>query len=274
MGIIADIASVIAGIAMAIGPPLAYSDQYIDICRKHTSQGFSTDITALLIIANVTRCVYWLGDHFQTYLLIQSILMIGAQFGLLYVCLVYRPDSYYQHRHPRIADFWQWRNFGAYLEFTALLILVHCAFFLILHRIDLYVQILGFIALGLEATLPIPQLLINYSHKSTAGFRPSVLASWFIGDAFKTVYFFVTPANPLAFKACGVFQLSVDCCLCIQTFLYRQKTAEDLAARAELRAHEGVAGAESLLRTGDAGTTPNSTDEDSGDERHRGDKRV
>ncbi|TNY20032.1 hypothetical protein DMC30DRAFT_398884 [Rhodotorula diobovata] len=54
--------SVLAGVAMAIGPPLAYADQYVSICRKHDSRGFSLDVTGILIVANVTRCIYWLGE--------------------------------------------------------------------------------------------------------------------------------------------------------------------------------------------------------------------
>ncbi|GAA5849535.1 hypothetical protein JCM8547_000487 [Rhodosporidiobolus lusitaniae] len=268
------ILSVIAGILMAVGPPLAYTDQYIDICRKHTSAGFSTDICGLLIIANITRCIYWLGDHFQTYLLVQSILMIIAQFGLLYVCLIYRPSSYYQRTKWRPGKLWQWPTIGAYLEFCALLILIHCVFFLILYKVDAYVQLLGFLALGLEATLPIPQLLANYEHKSTAGFRLTVLAGWFLGDLVKTIYFFVTPDNGLAFKACACFQLSIDLCLCIQTFLYREKTAQDLAERANLRQHQGVAGAETLLHTAEESEHEHedSEDEHGEDARQRRDR--
>ena len=86
----------------------------------------------------------------------------------------------------------------------------------------------------------------------------------------------MTPNNPLQFKLCGLFQLSVrhalgnsfcarkaeetdncssllfaktqiDLLLCGQTFLYRKETARDLAERAELRDQAGVAGTESLL---------------------------
>ncbi|GAA6007799.1 hypothetical protein JCM10207_004878 [Rhodosporidiobolus poonsookiae] len=258
--------SVISGILMAVAPPLAYTDQYISICRKHTSAGFSTDICGLLIIANITRVVYWLGDHFQVYLLIQSILMIAAQFGLLLVCITYRPASFYEHKQRRPGDFWQWDSFGAYLEFSALLILVHCVFFLIFYRFDVYVQILGFIALGLEATLPVPQLISNFQHRSTAGFRLSVLGAWFLGDAYKAAYYFLSEDVPLAFKACAIFQLSVDCLLCIQTFLFRRKTAADLAEREGLKEHQGVAGAESLIRSATG------EDEDSSDEYEPGRK--
>lgn len=93
------------------------------------------------------------GDHYQTYLLVQSILMVVAQFGLLYVCLKYRPRDWDETRPYRIANFWQWPNFGAYLEFSAILVVVHSVLFLLLHRFDFYVQLLGLIALGLEATV-------------------------------------------------------------------------------------------------------------------------
>ncbi|GAA6012301.1 hypothetical protein JCM11491_007086 [Sporobolomyces phaffii] len=228
--------TVIGGICMALFPPLAYSDQYISICRKRTSSGFSIDIPGLLIVANVTRCIYWLGARFQIYLLVQSILMIGAQFGILYVCLLYKDpnDSFKARRRP--ANLWQWETFPPYLEFTALLLLLHCVLFLFLHKVNFYVELLGFIALGLEATLPIPQLIVNYTNKSTAGFRHTVLAGWFLGDAFKTIYYFATGDNGIAFKACAVFQLSVDCMLLVQTFWYRHQTRIDLDARARLLA--------------------------------------
>ncbi|GAA5982043.1 hypothetical protein JCM10908_004715 [Rhodotorula pacifica] len=242
-----SVGEVIAGVLMATLPPLAYADQYRSICKKHDSRGFSTDVTGILIIANVTRLVYWLGERFQTYLLVQSILMIVTQFGLLYVCVLYRPSDWQAMRPPRPADFWQWASFGTYLEATAILIVGHAVLFLVLHKIDLYVQVLGFIALGLEATLPIPQVIDNYRAKSTAGFRRSVLAAWALGDFGKTLYFFVTPNNPLQFKLCGLFQLSVDLLLCVQTFMYRKETARELAERKSLRDQAGVAGTDSLL---------------------------
>lgn len=93
------------------------------------------------------------GDHFQTYLLVQSLLMIATQFGLLYVCLLYRPADWTEHRPRRIGNLWQWSHFAAYLEFTAILIVAHSVLFIALHRFDAYVQLLGFLALGLEATV-------------------------------------------------------------------------------------------------------------------------
>lgn len=54
-----------------------------------------------------------------------------------------------------------------------------------------------------------------------------------------------------AFRACAVFQLSVDVVLLGQTFLYRRKTAADVAEMARIRdgldGEEGVAGPEAGL---------------------------
>lgn len=74
----------LAAIGMAVGPPLAYADQYVNIVssalpssclqsltdpalqvRKHDSRGFSTDVCGVLIVANITRVVYWLGARFE-----------------------------------------------------------------------------------------------------------------------------------------------------------------------------------------------------------------
>ncbi|ORY92484.1 hypothetical protein BCR35DRAFT_297914 [Leucosporidium creatinivorum] len=262
----------VAAIGMAVGPPLAYADQYVSVVRKHDSRGFSTDVCGVLIVANVTRCVYWLGARFEIALLVQSVLMILGQFALLYVCLLYRtkgPDgidprslqeteglttsggggySKEPTKSSRPGNLWQWDSFGTYIEFVAMLVALHCGMFLLLHGFETYVTILGFLALGLEATLPIPQLLVNFERKSTAGFRHSVLAGWVGGDAIKTIYFFATDGNSIAFKACAIFQLSVDVALCFQTWAYREQTKRDLDERAGLREQEGVAGAESLLR--------------------------
>lgn len=44
-------------------------------------------------------------------------------------------------------------SFGTYIEFVAMLVALHCGMFLLLHGFETYVTILGFLALGLEATV-------------------------------------------------------------------------------------------------------------------------
>ncbi|KAK1215481.1 hypothetical protein PQX77_021915 [Marasmius sp. AFHP31] len=209
---------------MAVGPPLVYADQAYSIVRKKDSTGFSRDVCAILLIANITRCFFWLGDQFELALLVQSILMIIAQLGLLYICILYRPRLSPENlgASPRPYSFWQWTSYSTYLEFLAGLILIEAILFLIFGRSETYIFIIGFISLGLESTLPIPQLISNYKQRSLYGFRMSTLLGWLGGDTYKTVYFFVKQ-SPLQFKVCAIFQLSVDVAIVIQRVIFGNK---------------------------------------------------
>lgn len=93
----------------------------------------------------------------------------------------------------------------SYLEFEAILILFHCVTFLALHSFDWYVSGLGFAALGLEATLPIPQLVANFQRKSTAGFRYTVLLGFVLGDFTKTVCSSIVSSSPHS-RSCSTAQ--------------------------------------------------------------------
>ncbi|EJF64172.1 hypothetical protein DICSQDRAFT_53698 [Dichomitus squalens LYAD-421 SS1] len=206
---------------MAVGPPLVYADQAYSIVRKQDATGFSRDVCAILLLANITRCFFWLGNRFETALLVQSFLMIIAQLALLYICIRFRPrlspESLGASTRP--FSFWQWPTYTQHLEFLAAFILCESILFLILGRSEVFVSILGFVALGLESTLPIPQLISNYKQRSLYGFRMSTLIGWFGGDSFKTVYFFLQ-GSPLQFKVCAIFQLSIDCAIVLQRIWY------------------------------------------------------
>ncbi|KAF9054308.1 hypothetical protein BJ165DRAFT_702093 [Panaeolus papilionaceus] len=141
--------------------------------------------------------------------------MILAQLALLYICILYRPRLSPEALggSSRPFSFWQWPTYTQYIEFLAGLILCETILILIFGRSKLFVGALGFIALGLESTLPIPQLISNYRQRSLYGFRMSTLVGWFGGDSFKTVYFFLQQ-SPLQFKVCAIFQLSIDPSYC------------------------------------------------------------
>jgi hypothetical protein len=92
------------------------------------------------LIANITRCFFWLGDQFETPLLLQSILMILAQvssspcmtrswkpipqvfqLALLYICIRFKPYSGPGNHglSTRLMSFWQWPTYIQYIEFLA-----------------------------------------------------------------------------------------------------------------------------------------------------------
>jgi len=83
----------------------------------------------------------------------------------------------------------------------------------------LYVNGLGFLALGLESTLPIPQFYSNFKQRSLYGFRASILIGWVAGDLFKTGYF-ILQKSPIQFIVCAIFQVSVDFAIVLQRFFY------------------------------------------------------
>ncbi|KAA1468747.1 hypothetical protein DENSPDRAFT_538560 [Dentipellis sp. KUC8613] len=221
--------SILSSIGMAVGPPLVYADQAVSIIRKKDSTGFSRDICAVLLLANITRCFFWLGNQFEFALLFQSLFMIVAQLALLYICIRYRP------RHSpetlgtstRPFTFWKWPSYAQHIEFIAGFILCLSILILIFGRMQAFVTILGFVALGLESTLPIPQLINNYKQKTLYGFRMSTLVGWVGGDSFKTVYFFLQH-SPLQFKVCAIFQLSIDFIIVAQRIIYGNASPPDV----------------------------------------------
>jgi solute carrier family 66, member 2 len=115
---------------------------------------------------------------------------------------------------------------------------------LLIGRSPIYVTILGFVGLGIEATLPIPQFISHYRNKSVAGFRPSVIIAWLLGDMFKTSYFFFGDANVTwQFKACAVVQISFDLGIAVQFCLYGDRypwNANGNAAKHIEELEEGV----------------------------------
>ncbi|KAH9004646.1 hypothetical protein EDB86DRAFT_2884615 [Lactarius hatsudake] len=224
--------STLASTGMAVGAPLVYADQTVSIIRKKDSAGFSRDICAVLLVANITRCFFWLGERFEFALLMQSLLMILGQLVLLYFCVIYRPrlspDNLGASSRP--LSFWQWTTYSQHIEFLAGYIVFLTILVLIFGRLETFVWLLGFFALGLESTLPLPQFISNHKQKSLHGFRMSTLIGWVVGDAFKTVYFFAQ-GSPLQFKICAIFQLSVDIAIIGQRLVYGN--APPLASLAE-----------------------------------------
>jgi len=179
-----------------------------------------------MLLASILRCFYWLGAEFETSLLLQSVLMIFVQLTLLKVALDHRPaDS--AHHSPFVAAaaaaaakrpyrFWQWRSQRPYWEFLGYFTLATAVLQLLFGRATVFVDAVGYLALGIEATLPVPQAIANHRRRSCQGFRVSVLASWLLGDAMKLVYFYNAQHVGLQFKVCACVQTVMDAYLGVQ----------------------------------------------------------
>jgi hypothetical protein len=199
--------------------------------RTRSSAGFSLDIPLIMLVSSILKVFYWFGSHFSTSLLIQALLMILVHILCLHVALTNRPAPShlpFQISSPKLRrpyDFWQWRNprpYWLFLSyFSGALFILH----ILMSATPLfipYTDILGAIALTIEATLPLPQLYANYTRRGCRGFRPSVIANWVVGDTFKMWFFFASSSGevPVAFKACGVFQATCDLGLATQYLVW------------------------------------------------------
>lgn len=187
-------------------------------------------LTATMSDILLSRIFYYFGEPYDAFLLVQACIMIVMQIILLHVALRNRPLSESSRdmsvpfsaakKDRRPYNFWQWRSARPYwlliIYFTVLLGVLQA----LLGRSRVYVTILGYFALTMEALLPIPQIISNHTNRSCKGFRLSVLLNWLLGDVMKMTFFFLSEsAVPVAFKACGFFQWACDIYLGIQ---YRQ----------------------------------------------------
>jgi uncharacterized protein with PQ loop repeat len=214
-------------ISMVLAPVIGYVDQYKMIVKERQSEAFSKLVSLILMLANVLRIFFWFGKRFETVMLYQSFVMIIAQFVMLHVCTRY-PNSTQKHaqpllKNPSLQNFWNWPDLQSYGVFIGGFSVVVAVFSLFLiPTSDRYVELLGYAALMTEACLGLPQLIQNFKNKSTEGFSLVLLGTWFLGDAYKTL-FFIFKGLPNQFIACGAFQLAVDCLLLFQVLTYNKQ---------------------------------------------------
>ncbi|CDH59233.1 hypothetical protein RO3G_07430 [Lichtheimia corymbifera JMRC:FSU:9682] len=259
-----DFAQLALSVAMVIGPIVGYIDQYFIIRRKQSSAGFNSMTCAVLLIANILRVFFWFGKRFDTTLFAQSIVMILAMLVLLEIVVRYRhhpsPLTLYSNLDdqssveyddeedeelvggggtstqrsssmiplPRfIRSCWAWNHYIDYINFLLGFTTFVAVLYLLLGRFPAFVEVLGFVSVGIESTLPVPQCISNFRRRSTAGFSFLVLGSWFFGDSFKLFYFIYTH-SPLQFIICGAIQLSIDSVIVLQFILFSERVKKRL----------------------------------------------
>ncbi|KAG0643038.1 hypothetical protein HOY80DRAFT_916829 [Tuber brumale] len=253
MGFFGVLVSYVAPLFIVTSPLTSYADQIRNIHLTKSSRGFSLDTPLIMLIASILRCFYWLGADFEISLLIQSIIMIFVQLLLLKVALDYRPPSCSplspptfttsptpaSHSPPflpypptpRPYNFWQWPTQKPYWSFLLYFSLTTLTLHLLFGSSQLFIDMVGYLALGVEATLPIPQVLSNQRSRSCDGFRLSVLASWLLGDVMKMLYFFSAKHVGVQFKLCAGVQFTLDAYLGVQFWMFGSSVEEGVRRR-------------------------------------------
>lgn len=202
--------------------------QHHQVCLQHNAQEKAT-ITHL-----PHRIFYWFGARYNAALFIQAAITIFVQCALLHVALLYRPlvGMHPSFNNPHVGfevdipstrpwNFWRWRSRRLYWHFLAYFIIVLTVLQIIFGPEDTYSSVQGYVALSVEAILPLPQIWQNSRRRSCRGFKFSVLVNWIAGDVFKMTYYFLLEGGvPWAFKLCGLFRVCCDFYLGFQYWMY------------------------------------------------------
>ncbi|KAL9543889.1 hypothetical protein MBANPS3_007903 [Mucor bainieri] len=236
-----EVADTILSVIMVIAPTVGYFDQ---ASLSSSSLGFNSVTCAILCFAK-------LGKRFDNTLLFQSIVMLTAMLALLQIVVKYKPhdlpftplirhdsassysssnSSNSSHHHGAAIEqrielkwyqrtFWDWDYFVDYVNCLLLFTSVVGILYVFLHGHEWFIEALGFLSLGIESTLPVPQLLTNFKNRSVDGFSLLILASWFLGDSFKAFYFFYQH-SPIQFVACAIIQLTFDTIIVFQFIIF------------------------------------------------------
>jgi len=230
-GLIVQLVTLGCELAMVFGGVVPYIPQYLQIKQKQTTQGFSLHVCLALLLANTLRIIFWFGNHFETPLLVQSVLMNIAMFALIQLCVSINNKEYLvvEKRKPhRFTDldpdyFWQWTDFPSYVEFIMVVAVLGSVLMFFLIDLSPFVQTVGFLAVFTEAMLGVPQFYRNFRNRSTYGMSLPMVMMWTCGDLFKTTYFYLRN-TPLQFFICGSLQVTVDLCILVQVWMYRENT--------------------------------------------------
>ncbi|XP_046734303.1 solute carrier family 66 member 2 isoform X2 [Diprion similis] len=200
---IAKLAGYVASGAMIFGGVVPYIPQYREIKRKEDSEGFSLYVCLALLIANTLRILFWFGKHFETPLLLQSILMNITMLVMIKLCISVKNKNQIIKAKERV-----FTDFQSYLDFILLFGAVGAVIMYLFVDVLIFVEMVGLLAVLTEAMLGVPQLLHNFRNQSTDGMSITMVAMWTMGDTFKTCYFIAREA-PVQFGICGALQVIV-----------------------------------------------------------------
>ncbi|XP_014286884.1 solute carrier family 66 member 2 isoform X3 [Halyomorpha halys] len=237
----------ISSTVMIFGGVAPFIPQYREIKRKNDAEGFSLYVCLALLIANTLRILFWFGKRYELPLLAQSMIMNMMMLLMIHLCvkvknrsqIIRGPDRVFtgvgpahdemplrpkKREYPFDFDwkyFWAWTDFQSYIDFLLVVSLVMSLLTFLLLDFIIYVEILGFLALFMEAMLAVPQLVKNFKSKSTEGMSILMVLMWTVGDVFKTTYFILREA-PAQFWLCGGLQVLIDITILGQVWLYHK----------------------------------------------------
>ncbi|ELP86572.1 hypothetical protein EIN_162060 [Entamoeba invadens IP1] len=192
-------------VAMVLFPLIPYIPFFLSKNRTKLFQQFNSGVCYVLLISNFLRIAFYIGKPYQTFLLLQSVVLIIEMILLLVlasICLNTNTENV----------------FGNVIALPFGIVVVGFFF----RNYILFVQIVGTLASIVEVTLAIPQIVQNYKRKSGDGIPYLTILLWMGGDAVKTIYYCISKV-PIQFVLCGVVQFLCDVIVGTQKVFYTEK---------------------------------------------------
>ena len=120
-----------------------------------------------------------------------------------------------------LKKFWRWDNLFSFLFYSVVLfILIGFVCFIFGIHNKIFLEILGYIATAIDVFLGLPQIYTNYKLKDAKSLSTIMIASFLLGDTFRT-YYYVTTKSPFQFILCGFMQVSINIILMLQIIYYK-----------------------------------------------------
>ncbi|KAI4904457.1 hypothetical protein NFI96_001676 [Prochilodus magdalenae] len=92
----------LASCVMVFGGAVPYIPQYQEIQHSGNTEGFSTRVCLVLLIANILRIFFWIGKQFELTLLLQSVVMILTMLAMLHLCCAIQSTNRVSTKQHRI----------------------------------------------------------------------------------------------------------------------------------------------------------------------------
>ena len=218
-------------------PSIGYLFQAMKFKQTKSTKGFAKFLCFLLLIANILRCIFWLGKRFNLALLFQAIVVIVSQIYLIHVYFQYQDELPYKSESKSLCgyilnwketlnphNFWNWSDeieYYKFILFFSFIMLISCYFAGFDHLF--FFDTIGTVAVACETFIEVPQIKENCYTKNTENLSGTMVFLWLVGDLFKTWYNLVYK-SPIQMIVGGIVMNFEDIILSSQVVIYSENS--------------------------------------------------
>ena len=215
-------------------PSLGYFFQAMKFKQTRSTKGFAKFLCFLLLIANILRCIFWLGKRFNLVLLFQSIVVIVSQIYLIHVYFQYQDELPYKSETKSLCEhiinwketlnfhhIWNWNDEIEYYKFITFFSFFMLTFCFFEYRQKFFFEVVGTVSVACETFIEVPQIKENCITKNTDNLSGTMIFLWLVGDLFKTWYN-VVYKSPMQMLVGGIVMNCEDIILNSQMIIYSE----------------------------------------------------